>query len=359
MTPSGKLQNESPVPPPRAVAWETTRRCPMSCRHCRAGAESRDYDGELSFEEGLRLIDALASSFGKPLLILTGGEPMSRPDIYELAKAANAKGLPTVMAPCGKLLDRAAARKLKEAGVKAVSLSVDGPDAASHDEFRGCAGAFDYATSAIKAAIAEGLQVQVNAAVSKLNAGRLAEIHDLARELGASTIDFFLLVPTGRGAALKGLELRAEESERVYNWIYELSLASPLSVKCTCAPAYARVQAARAKAEGRELPPGSKARGCLAGSGFLFVSHDGAVQPCGFLKADCGNVRDTGFDLPGLWRGSETLRKLRDKGSYGGACGRCAFSNSCGGCRARAYEATGDLLAEEPSCVLSSGRACR
>jgi heme b synthase len=338
---------------PAVVAWETTRRCMLRCRHCRGSARDTDYAGELSTDEGRRLVDALAAA-GGPLLILTGGEPMAREDIYDLARYGTDRGLRVVMAPCGPLITAETARKMLEAGVRRISVSLDGADAAGHDAFRGAPGAFEAALRGIGHARAAGLPFQVNTTVTRLNANELDAILALAVEQGAAALDLFLLVPTGRGAALRDLEIAPEDYERVLCWVADRTDDAPLPVKVTCAPHYARVirqrragkPAAAAGHPGRPSP-----RGCMAGQGFVFVSHRGVLQPCGFLAVPCGDLREADFDFAGLYERSPVFRALRDPDGYGGACGRCEYRRVCGGCRARAYEATGDFLAAEPLCA--------
>ncbi len=331
---------------PRIVAWETTRRCDLACRHCRAGAGPVAPAGELTPAEGLRLIKALAA-LPIQLLILTGGEPMRRPDIHELARAAAAGGIRVVMAPCGLLLDDAAATRLMAAGVAAVSLSLDAATAAEHDAFRGVPGAFDAALRGLRCARNAGLGVQINTTVCRLNMAQLPAILDLAEREGAATLDCFFLVPTGRGRALKDLSLDADQTEQILQWIAATDGTRAIRVKTTCAPQMARVRAQR----GARAPAGVPAGGCLAGRGFLFVAHDGGAQPCGFLDLPCGNVRAFDFDLRALLAASADLRRLGALEDIGGKCGICEFLPICGGCRARAKALAGSFLAAEPFCA--------
>ena len=336
---------------PRVVAWEVTRRCPLACRHCRAGAMDRAYAGELSTDECLRVLDSLAG-FGRPMIIWTGGEPMCRADILELVRGASARGLRSVMAPCGMLVTRDALTALKAAGVTACSFSLDGATAASHDAFRGVAGAFENVTRAMAVAREIGMPFQVNATVSRINRGELPAIREAAIARGARTLDLFFLVPVGRGAALSGLALSPEETEAVLRWAFEMDRQGPIHVRETCAPQAVRIWSALGK-------PGQPPAGCMGGRGFVFISHTGILQPCGFLDVPSGDLRAAGFDFKAVYEASAVFRDLAQPDRYGGACGACAFRTGCGGCRARAYAATGDYLAAETSCPLARPRGAR
>jgi heme b synthase len=346
---------------PRLVAWEVTRRCPLRCRHCRASAADVGYAGELSTEECFRLLDSIAG-FAKPIIILTGGEPMTREDIYEIAAHGTGIGLRMVMAPCGLLMDGPAVERMKAAGIRRISLSIDGADAETHDCFRQQAGAFAAVTRAAGLAKTGGLEFQVNTTVTRLNIGQLDRILHLAMDLGAASYHPFLLVPTGRGRDITELEIPPEEYERVLNWIYEKSRDLPIQMKPTCAPHYYRIFRQREKAAGRQVRPethgmDAMTKGCLGGQGFAFVSHTGKVQICGFLEAEAGDLRREGFDFGKIWTTSELFLTMRDLDSYHGRCGYCEYRSACGGCRARAHASTGDYLAEEPYCIYEPRRA--
>jgi len=327
----------------RVVAWETTRRCELKCLHCRGSARNQDYPGELSTDEGFRLIDGIAS-FAKPVLILTGGEPMTRADIYDLASRASGLGLRVVMAPCGPLINKDTAGKIRQSGIQKISISLDGASAVAHDAFRGVKGAFDSAVNGIQHAKDAGLEFQVNTTVTRNNVSELPAILELATNLGAVTLDLFFLVPTGRGTALKQLEISPEEYEKALEWTAEASKHSAIVVKTTCAPHFARIQTQSTGKRGR-------AGGCMGGRGFAFVSHRGIVQPCGFLDLTCGDLRKENFNFRKIYEESAVFKNLRDVDSYTGKCGYCEYRYVCGGCRARAYAKNGEYLAEEPSCT--------
>ncbi len=336
----------------RLVAWETTRNCNLACIHCRASADGGPHYGELDTRASLRLLDQI-SDVGNPIVILTGGEPMLRPDIYEIAEYGSAKGLRMVMAPNGTLITRENAGKLTAAGIKRISISIDGASAESHDRFRGVEGAFDGAMTGVKHANAAGLEFQINTTITKTNLDQIPKIHALAVELGAAAHHIFLLVPTGRGKYIADQTIDAAEYEKALNWFYDQREKSPMQLKATCAPHYYRILRQRARAEGRTVTFDSHGldavtRGCLGGVGFCFISHVGIVQPCGFLDLNCGDVTRTSFKE--IWEGSEVFSALRNYDNLKGKCGACEYRKVCGGCRARAHEGVGDYLAEEPLC---------
>jgi len=335
----------------KVVAWETTRRCGLNCKHCRAEAVDSEYSGELTTEEAYKMVDSLAN-FAKPVLILTGGEPMIREDIYEIASYASGKDLRVVMAPCGTLVNRETVTKMRSSGIQAISISIDGSDSETHDSFRGVSGAFTTAVRALEFAKKGNLSFQINTTVSRLNVDQLDDIYKLAIKLGASVLDFFFLVPTGRGAALRDLEIDGSTYEKTLNWIYDLSQNSPIGIKTTCAPHYARIQEERAGNNYKNIPQRFRARSCMGGKGFIFISHRGIVQPCGFLNLECGDLRKMEFDLQRIYQDSRIFNELRNLQLYKGSCGYCKFLTSCGGCRARAYEISGDYLDEEPNCIM-------
>jgi radical SAM protein with 4Fe4S-binding SPASM domain len=277
------------------------------------------------------------------MIIWTGGEPMYRADILDLVRGATERGLRSVMAPCGTLVTREALRALKDAGVAACSFSLDGATAETHDAFRGVAGAFDNVTRAMAVAAEIGMPFQINSTVSKLNRNELPAIREEAIARGAKILDLFFLVPVGRGAGLRDLSLSPEETEGVLRWAFEMDRQGPIRVRETCAPQAVRVW----HALGRPGPPPA---GCMGGRGFVFISHTGVLQPCGFLDVPSGDLRAFGFDFKQAYEASSVFRDLSQPDRYGGACGACAFRAGCGGCRARAYAATGDYMQAETSC---------
>ena len=352
-------QGKDAQPSLRLVAWETTRNCNLSCVHCRASATTGPHSDELDTSEAYKLLDQIAE-VSKPIIILTGGEPLLRDDIYDIATYGTKKGLRMVMAPNGTLVTEEVAVKLIDAGIKRISISVDGATPEDHDRFRKVKGAFDGAINAMKIARKVGLDFQVNTTITKTNLDQIPAIQDLAIKYGAVAHHIFLLVPTGRGKYIVDTEISAAEYEETLDWFYDQRDKTPLDLKATCAPHYYRILRQRAKKDGKTVSfkthgLDAVTRGCLGGIGFCFVSHRGDVQPCGFLSTNCGNVRQRSF--ADIWRNSEIFKALRDYDQLKGKCGPCEFKRVCGGCRARAYEATGDFLAEEPLCNYLPRRA--
>lgn len=342
--------------------WETTAACNLKCIHCRAMAtENRDAE-ELSPEQSIDLLRSIAS-FARPVVVLSGGEPLVRPDIYDIASFGTQLGLKMVLATNGTTLDTASAHRLKDAGIQRVSVSIDGSDSAGHDAFRGVPGAFDSALSGIESLKGVGMPFQINTSVTRANLGRLPQILEMTKSLGACALHLFLLVPTGCGKQIAEDEMiEPIDYERVLNWLYDSSRTASIDLKATCAPHYFRIVRQQASAESREQkaeitmhPLHAETKGCLAGSAVCFVSHKGDVYPCGYLPVSAGNVLHT--PLQRIWEESELFKQLRDPSLLTGKCGGCQFIRVCGGCRARAYAETGDYLSQEPYCAYEPRKA--
>jgi heme b synthase len=323
----------------------------LACKHCRAAARPEPYSGELSTDECFALLDNIAS-FSKPIIILTGGEPMLREDIYDIASHATSLDLPVVMAPCGMLVDDASVAKMKEAGIRCISISLDGATAQSHDDFRGVPGAFDGAIKGIEAAKRAGLDFQINTTVTRHNRAELDAVRKLAIDLGATIFNPFLLVPTGRGKDLADQELSPQQYEEALHWLADQQIAGEIPIRVTCAPHYQRIS----RQKGVE-PSARQVKGCMGGQGFAFISHLGKVQICGFLDIECGDVRAEGLNFQKIWENSKLFCEMRDLDSYHGRCGYCEYRRVCGGCRARAYAISGDYLDEEPFCTHQPAKA--
>lgn len=351
---------------PFTIAWEVTRACAYACFHCRADAQHKRDPRELTTDEGKRLIDDLAGFGTRPILVLTGGDPLMRRDLFELAAYADAAGLRVSLTPTATALaTRARMRQAREAGIRRVAFSVDAADAQTHDRFRGFSGSFERTMNGMRAAAAEGLSLQVNTTVYADNAARLSEMVPMLAHHNVVQWSVFFLVPTGRGAQLPMLD--AAGHERVLSWLYELSKEAPFDIKATAAPQYRRIaieQArAAASAESGDLKQGRVAgagyryedgldrpvKGVNDGRGFMFISHLGDVTPSGFLPIVAGNVRER--SAVEIYREAQLFRELRDPALLHGKCGRCRYKVVCGGSRARAYGVTGDYLAEDPSCA--------
>ena len=356
---NGEQKGERPLP--RLIAWELTRTCNLSCIHCRAASIDKPYHDEFTTEECLRFLDEVAA-FASPIMILTGGEPLLRPDIFEIATYGSNKGLRMVMATNGLLIDTQTTEQMKEASIKRVSISLDGATAQTHDHFRKVDGAFAGALRGINFLKEASIEFQINTTITRENLHELPDIQKLAVGLDAAAHHIFLLVPTGRGKDFKDQEIAAEDYEQTLHWFYDQSDKVDMQLKATCAPHYYRIMRQRAKEDGKEVTTQTQGmdavtRGCLGGVAFLFISHVGQVQPCGYLEVDCGNVRQT--PLREIWRDSEVLKNLRNFDVYKGKCGVCEYRRVCAGCRARAFEATGDYLQEEPLCTYVPRAACR
>jgi heme b synthase len=341
------------TPVPRILAWEVTRSCNLNCVHCRASSRFGPYPHELDTGEALRLLDQIRE-VGAPIIILTGGEPLLRKDIFELARYGTDKGMRMVMGSNGTLITARAARRIQEAGVRRVSISLDGATRQSHDAFRQVGGAFDGAIRGISRLRDQGVEFQINTTITRHNLSELESILDLAVRLGAVAHHIFLLVPTGRAREMINQELSARDYEDTLHWFYRQHDTVPLELKATCAPQYYRILSQEASSEGQDVPVhttglNAVTRGCLAGISYCFISHAGIVQPCGYLEVDSGDLRQATF--PQIWHNSAVFNDLRDFSRYKGKCGRCEYIEVCGGCRARAYEAYGDYLAEEPLCA--------
>jgi AdoMet-dependent heme synthase len=348
---------------PFLVIWETTQACDLACLHCRASAQPQRNPFELSTDEAKALIDEIAA-LEAPLFVMTGGDPLKRPDIYELVRYAADRNLRPSMTPSATpLLTREAIVKLKESGLARLAISLDGPTAEIHDGFRRVPGSFDLTIQGAKWAREIGLGVQINTTITRHNLRYLDDIIALLEELDIALWSVFFLVPTGRGADVDLIS--ADEFEQVFAKLYETSRRVEFDIKSTEAQHYRRYLLQRRTelrragvSEAGQLPPvlgtgsadgiGRAPRGINDGKGFAFVSHTGEVFPSGFLPISAGNVRSC--SLTELYRNSPLFKSLRDESKLHGKCGRCEYNKLCGGSRARAYALTEDLFAEEPCC---------
>lgn len=344
-----------PEPLPRIISWNTTFRCNLRCAHCYVdgGKAGR---GELSTEEGKRLIDQIAE-VSWPILVLSGGEPLMRGDIFELAQYGTEKGLRMVMGSNGTLIDDGVAGKLRRVGVRAVAISLDSTHPHRHDAFRGVEGAWRRSVEGAKACRRAGLELQINTTLTRENFDEVEDIMGLAEELGAKAFHLFFLVPTGRGQLIK--DVTPADYERMLGGLVEKMKGSRMEIRPTCAPQFMRIAHQRGvRVEGRS-------RGCIAGLSYCRIYPTGEVTPCPYLPVGVGSVREQSFGA--IWFGAKVLHDLRDLSRLEGRCGLCEYKGVCGGCRARAYGLTvegmdvcgglhppsalrGNYLAEEPWC---------
>jgi radical SAM protein with 4Fe4S-binding SPASM domain len=346
---------------PRVIAFEVTRRCRFNCLHCRAQAGK--VDDELTIGQCRKILAGVADfcvpakTHSKhkgdfaPIVILTGGEPMERSDIYDLIQYTRELHLRPVMATCGYLMDEESIARLKDAGIAALSISLDGSQAETHDKFRRSPGAFDAAIRAAGLAHNADLRFQINTTLCKTNIGEVRGIIELAKRLGAYCFNAFILVPTGRAEKLADEVLDPIRYEVLLNELLRLKLESTIEVRVTCGPQFTRIcEQAKTK---RLINP---SHGCMGGRGFAFISYRGDVQTCGFLDISAGNLIENGFNFKKIWTGSKFLSEIRDLSAYKGTCSECEYLSMCGGCRARAYALSGDYLAGDPICNYQSRR---
>jgi len=347
---------------PFTVAWELTRSCALSCLHCRAEAQPKRHPDELDTAEALRVIDELAE-LAPPVLVLTGGDPMMRRDLFEIAEYAVRRGLRVSVSPTTTALTtRERLARFKDLGVAMIHVSIDGATADTHDAFRGFSGSFARAMTILDDLRSLGFGTQVGTTVSRRNVAELPQIADLMAAHGIRMWNVFFLVPTGRGRTMEMVD--AHTAEETWAWLCELSERAPFSVRTTAAPQFRRTMLLRARQAGggpvrltgagyqlREAPGGVETRGVNDGKGFMFIDHVGNICPSGFLPLTAGNVRS--HSLTDVYRSSDLFRSLRDPSALEGRCGRCVYSDLCGGSRARAYGLTGSYLADDPLCELA------
>jgi len=332
---------------PLRVYWEVTRACDLACRHCRADAEAARHPDELDTGEALRLLDRLAA-FGDPPphLVLTGGDPLKRPDLFKLIAAARTRRLKVSVSPSATpLLTPYAIQLLRAAGVEAISLSLDGSTAERHDAFRGVPGTFARTLAAARIAELVTLPVQVNTLVAAETLADLPAIYELVRDLGAARWSLFFLVTVGRGTVLQ--PITAPQAATLMTWLASLAGNGKPIVTTTEAPHFRRVMQ-QVGGRGR-----GHAGGVRDGNGILFISHTGDVTPAGFLPTVVGNVRRS--DVVALYREAPLFVALRAADGFGGRCGQCELRWECGGSRSRALAAHGDPLAEDPLCDYQPG----
>ena len=349
------MENNSKLPVLRFIFWEATIGCNLECIHCRRLEVSQRLAlNDLSTLQAMLFIKSISEDFDpKPVLVFSGGEPLMRPDIFKLAEYAFTCGVPTALATNGTLINENLAKEIAESKVRRVSISLDGATADVHDRFRKIPGSFERATNGFRLLRKNGVALQLNATIARHNVDQIEDIYRLALELGAEALHYFLLVPVGCGLEIKEeYQLTPEEYEDSLLWIYELANERKIYIRPICAPHYFRILAQKRsdlpRSRGEQHSLNQMTRGCLAGTGICFVSHKGDVFPCGYMPLSCGNVRQE--SLHKIWKDSHFFYLLRHTSYLEGKCGVCEFRNICSGCRARAYEETGNFLDEEPNC---------
>lgn len=340
---------------PKWIAWEITRRCNLKCVHCRSSSEL-DIAGhpDFSLAEAKAIIDNIAS-YASPVLVLSGGEPLLREDVFDIAQYGTDQGFRMCLATNGTLVTDQICEKIKASRIRMVSLSLDGAKAETHDNFRNQQGAFAGTMEAIRLFRKHAIPFLVNSSFTVRNRHEIPEIYKLVKTLGATAWYMFMIVPTGRGEDIMGELIPEDIYEEILDWHYEVEKKEDeLLMRPTCAPHYYRIVRQKAKEEGEKVRQrtlkfstgGSK--GCLAGQLICLIDVDGEVQPCSYFPKSAGNIKTTSFKT--IWEDSELFLQLRDFKGYKDNCGKCEYAGVCGGCRARAYAMTGDFLAQEPFC---------
>jgi heme b synthase len=341
---------------PKWLAWEITRRCNLNCVHCRSSSDLEAAGHpDFSLAEAKRMLDDI-SSYASPVVVLSGGEPLLREDVFDIAQYGTSLGLRMCLATNGTLVTEKICAKIKESGIKMVSLSLDGSTAAVHDNFRNQPSAFEGTMSAIRLFNKHGIKFLVNSSFTQRNKEEAPKLYQLVKSLGATAWYLFMIVPTGRGEEIMEELIPASEYEDILNWHYDMEKEEQdLLVRPTCAPQYYRIVLQRAKQEGEKFKRrtlqfstgGSK--GCLAGQLICLIDVDGNVLPCSYFPKAAGNIREQRFQE--IWEQAPLFLELRNFKGYKGNCGRCEYVNVCGGCRARAYAVSDDYLAQEPFCA--------
>jgi heme b synthase len=340
---------------PKWIAWEITRRCNLRCVHCRSASEE-EIKGHPDFStaEAFRIIDDIVS-YAKPVVVLSGGEPLKREDVFELARYGTDKGLRMCLATNGTLVNEKVCENIKSSGIRIVSLSLDGSEERVHDDFRSEKGAFGGTINAARLFKKHGIEFIINSSFTKRNQEEIPKVYHLAKELGATAWYMFMIVPTGRGEEIMNELISKEDYEEILDWHYDMEMEEEeMLVRPTCAPHYYRVVLQQSKKKGAKFKRRSLkfstggAKGCIAGQLICLIDVDGNVLPCSYFPKPAGNIREQSFK--DIWENSELFKDLRDFKKYKGKCGSCEYVNVCGGCRARAYSVYGDYLEEEPFC---------
>jgi heme b synthase len=340
---------------PRWIAWELTGRCNLACIHCRASATADTGSDDCSTAEAVRILDDIAS-YAKPVVVLSGGEPLLRADVFDIAAHGTNLGLRMCLATNGLLITPEVCAKMKAAGIRMVSLSLDGSTAEVHDNFRNVPGAFEGILRGARLLREHGVEFLINSSFTRRNQHDIPNVFRLAKEMGAKAWYLFMIVPTGRGKDIMSELISKEDYEKILRWHFkqEFMAGEDILMRPTCAPHYYRVyrelaRAAGVKSERRSLKFSTGGgKGCIAGQVICLIDQHGNVQPCSYLPRVAGNLRTQSFK--DIWENAEIFKELRDFSLYRGKCGACEYLKVCGGCRARADAIHGHYLEEEPFC---------
>jgi heme b synthase len=339
---------------PMWLAWEITGRCNLNCIHCRSNSTLGSDEGDFSLEEAKTFIDEL-TSFAKPVVVLSGGEPLMRKDVFEIASYGTEKGLRMALATNGALVTDEICDRIKESGIRIVSLSLDGSTAEIHDDFRKQEGAFEATLRAAELFKKNSIEFLVNSSFTKRNQSDIENTYKLAKEIGATAWYMFMIVPMGRGEDLMAELISKEDYDDILKWHFDMELnETDMLVRPTCAPHYYRIVQQEAKARGldferRNLKFGTGGgKGCIAAQSIAFIGSTGDVQPCSYFPQSAGNVKEQHFKE--IWDNSQLFNDMRSFKDYKGRCGSCEYLGVCGGCRARALAVTDDYMEEEPFC---------
>ena len=341
----------------RLLFWESTIKCNLACAHCRRIELNNTAYQDMSTAQAKDLLDQLVRLGKKqsmmPVLVFSGGEPLCRDDLFELIGRAGSLGIIPALATNGTMIDSVVAERIRDSGVMRVSVSLDGATTEVHDKLRQLPGSFEKAIQGIGYLREQKVPFQINMTLTKHNAHQIEDVYYLAKSLGAVAVHIFMLVPVGCGRSLADTDmLSPEQYEQKMTDIYKLDSRGELQLKVTCGPHYERVireQEISSNMKASRSGHGGTSRGCLAGLGVLFVGHQGDVFPCGYLPVRCGNMLED--KLSDIWYNNPDLARMRDSSLLEGKCGVCGYRQVCGGCRGRAYAATGNYMAEEPFCA--------
>lgn len=339
---------------PKWLAWEITGRCNLNCIHCRSSSTMGSDEGDFTLEEARKFIDDI-TSFAQPVVVLSGGEPLLRKDVFDIAAYGTSKGLRMALATNGALVDDSVCGKIKESGIRIVSLSLDGSTAEIHDDFRKQPGAFQQTLRAAELFKKHGIEFLINSSFTKRNQKDIPNVYKLAKEIGATAWYMFMIVPMGRGEDLMAELISKEDYDEILKWHFEMELEEKdMLVRPTCAPHYYRIVQQEAKARGldferRNLKFGTGGgKGCIAAQSIAFIGSRGEVQPCSYFPQSAGNVKKQHFKE--IWENSQLFKDMRSFKDYKGRCGSCEYLSVCGGCRARALAVSDDYMEEEPFC---------